>query len=136
MSDVSELAPRLRYLSDRNAGTFIGDMFGEAADALETLAGENAELNALFDLQHTRMAEATQLWRRETGRENVSPDLGRLLEWLMERYAEEVIVSESRLAKLAPVVEAARQEVASGMCQSVRLVEALATLEAAHDTDR
>lgn len=46
---------------------------------------ELAELNALFDLQQTRMTEAIKLWRAGTGRHEVSPDLGDLLAWLMAR---------------------------------------------------
>lgn len=43
---------------------------------------------SLFDLQWRRMNEATAMWRKATGQHNVSPDLGKLLEWLMEQIAE------------------------------------------------
>lgn len=48
----------------------------------EYLEQEVVELRSLFDLQHTRMLEATEFWQKETG--NVyHPDLGHLLKWLM-----------------------------------------------------
>lgn len=44
-----------------------------------------AELEDLFDLQQTRMGKATDMWRAANpGNELMSPDLGRLLEWLMK----------------------------------------------------
>ena len=39
----------------------------------------------LFDLQHTRMIEATKLWQQETGNVSIYPDLGTLLKWLIDR---------------------------------------------------
>ena len=47
-----------------------------------------AELEALFALQQTRMAEATHMWQEATGKQDVLPDLGDLLAWLMARPAE------------------------------------------------
>jgi hypothetical protein len=41
-----------------------------------------AELESLFALQQTRMAEATSAWQQATG-ETGLPDLGRLLTWLL-----------------------------------------------------
>lgn len=53
-------------------------------DSSATIAEELDELNALFDLQRTRMNEATAAWREaHPGKELVSPDLGGLLEWLL-----------------------------------------------------
>jgi len=50
------------------------------------LKAELAEFNALFDLQHTRMNEAIAAWRKaHPGNELVSPDLGRLLDWLLSK---------------------------------------------------
>lgn len=49
------------------------------------LQRENAELEALFELQHLRSVEADEMWRRaHPGNDNIIPDLGDLLEWLME----------------------------------------------------
>jgi hypothetical protein len=54
------------------------------------MAEELADYKALFDLQQTRMARATERWRAEDpkGRELISPDLGDLLDWLMNRIEE------------------------------------------------
>lgn len=55
------------------------------AKCIHELVEENQNLNRLFDMQHRRMGKATLAWRDATGREHVSPDLGDLLQWLMER---------------------------------------------------
>jgi hypothetical protein len=56
-----------------------------------------AELEALFALQQTRMAEATHMWQEATGKQDVLPDLGDLLAWLMARPAAlEALVRELR----------------------------------------
>ena len=57
-------------------------------DGMQTLCGdcawvENKELNALFDLQHSRSQKAESMWRKATNNPNTIPDLGVLLEWLM-----------------------------------------------------
>jgi hypothetical protein len=45
---------------------------------------EIAEYEALLSMQHTRSLEADELWRRaHPGKAGVTPDLGKLLEWLM-----------------------------------------------------
>lgn len=56
-------------------------------DEITRLRAELAEMNALFELQYTRMSEATALWQAEAPveRRGVMPDLGALLAWLMER---------------------------------------------------
>jgi len=46
---------------------------------------DHEELRQLFAIQRTRMDEATELWRKETGQYYTLPDLGELLQWLMER---------------------------------------------------
>jgi hypothetical protein len=55
---------------------------------ISSVREENTELNALFDRQHERVMDATRLWREETGQHEVLPDLGDLVKWLMDRYAE------------------------------------------------
>lgn len=52
------------------------------AGQLEALTAA-LELQQLFDLQQTRMGVADNLWRMATGKHNVSPDLGQLIEWLL-----------------------------------------------------
>lgn len=45
---------------------------------------ELEELRALIELQHTRTMEADELWRRaHPGNEDVIPDLGELVGWLL-----------------------------------------------------
>jgi hypothetical protein len=44
-----------------------------------------SELQATFDLQWKRMGKATKLWQKETGKHDIWPDLGDLLDWLIER---------------------------------------------------
>ncbi len=51
----------------------------------ETAETDNAELNFLFELQQTRTSKATIAWRAANpGNDHVSPDLGDLLDWLLE----------------------------------------------------
>jgi chromosome condensin MukBEF ATPase and DNA-binding subunit MukB len=61
----------------------------EQQGEINKLKAELADYRALFDLQFTRMQEASALWRAEAPEEryNVMPDLGELLTWLMERGA-------------------------------------------------
>jgi len=52
---------------------------------LEQSRAEVKELNALFDLQHTRTQKAEHLWRIATGNHNIVPDLGVLIDWLIRK---------------------------------------------------
>lgn len=55
----------------------------------KALREENAQLRALFDKQWKRSCEADALWRKHNpGNDNVMPDLGALLKWMMDRMAE------------------------------------------------
>jgi hypothetical protein len=47
---------------------------------------ENQELEMLFDLQHSRVTEATKLWQAAHDKPDVLPDLGTLVEWLIQRW--------------------------------------------------
>ena len=75
----------------------------EAADALATrdariaeLTKRNEELEHLFDIQWKRTREAGELWRQaHPGNDLVSPDLGELVKWLMDRAT----AAEARLAE-------------------------------------
>jgi len=49
------------------------------------LISELEQLNALFDLQHTRTQKAEHLWRIATGNHNIVPDLGVLIDWLIRK---------------------------------------------------
>ena len=47
---------------------------------------ENRDLNRLFQMQHKRVFHADNLWREaHPGNENVIPDLGELVEWLVKK---------------------------------------------------
>jgi len=45
-------------------------------------------LEMLFDLQHSRVTEATKLWQAAHDKPDILPDLGTLVEWLMQRGGE------------------------------------------------
>lgn len=51
---------------------------------LRDVREENEELRALFERQHTRVREATQRWREATGKHLTQPDLGTLVQWLLD----------------------------------------------------
>ena len=53
-------------------------------DLIRALRDERNELQQIFDLQWTRMQEATRYWQIETGQHDVRPDLGKMLEWFMQ----------------------------------------------------
>jgi hypothetical protein len=57
-----------------------------AVPDLNALRDELIETRALFDLEWTRMGEATERWRAEDpeARALIMPDLGALLKWLMD----------------------------------------------------
>jgi hypothetical protein len=81
------------------------------------------DLETLFRLQRTRMAEATKVWREATHKPDVVPDLGDLLAWLLsarKALAEALVLlavpceglladSESR-RWIAPTLWAAMEE--------------------------
>jgi hypothetical protein len=53
------------------------------------------ELKKLFDLQWTRMREATVFWQqRNPGNDLVWPDLGTLLDWLVTGYKAGIELAE------------------------------------------
>jgi hypothetical protein len=54
---------------------------------VERLTGENKELNDLFDMQHTRTKEADKMWQEATGKRGTLPDLGTLIEWLLDQLS-------------------------------------------------
>ena len=67
--------------------TINGYKFGQQGDAnlIEAIKAENAELQALFDMQWKRMRTAEKLWcDAHPDRKNIRPDLGALIQWLMD----------------------------------------------------
>ena len=64
---------------------------------------ENAELNELFERQHRRVQAATQLWREETAQWLTQPDLGDLVQWLMDRAELAQRMNANLLGQLSDV---------------------------------
>jgi hypothetical protein len=82
-----------------SAGIYLASAKQHAAEGFSTLEADilierfvavlgevntdNLVLNHLFEIQYRRMVRVTKLWRKETGKHDVLPDLGVILEWLM-----------------------------------------------------
>jgi len=82
---------------------------------------ELSELRSLFSMQHKRMLKAEQAWKRATS-SDYNPDLGVLLDWLMDRDSK-----IPDLNKIADRLEAL-DRVESGGFQYIDLEEALIEL--------
>jgi hypothetical protein len=89
------------------------------ADDLSKCRARVAELEALFDLQRTRMAPATEAWQAATGRHGTLPDLGRLLDWLL---GERKRLNDFRLR--SEVREKALREEVNAQCYRVEELKA------------
>ena len=60
----------------------------DLVDEVVRLQADNDELNALFDMQYKRTGEAAEAWHKANpGNDNVLPDLGNLLEWMLKEIA-------------------------------------------------
>jgi hypothetical protein len=70
---------------ERHIRWWHGPIIDELEDEITSLRIKIAEYEELMNLQHERTAEADRLWQKENGKENVLPDLGTLIEWLMKR---------------------------------------------------
>jgi len=62
---------------------------------IEALEAEVSETDQLFETQHRRTREADKLWQEATGQHHVLPDLGTLIQWLLDRAttAEEQVAT-------------------------------------------
>lgn len=60
----------------------------ELKERIQELAEENKELNMLFEMQQRRVQKAIKLWQQATGNKDVFPDLGELVEWLLNEKKE------------------------------------------------
>jgi len=59
----------------------------ELRDSLAREVDRSSQLQAIFDLQHSRTTKADQLWREAHPDSNIDiPDLGKLIDWLIFRY--------------------------------------------------
>lgn len=92
---VAEKLPRARVRlmpTGRGVTTQAGVVEDYVLESIHTefepeerdVRAENEELRALFERQHARVREATQRWREETGEFLVQPDLGKLVQWLLD----------------------------------------------------
>ena len=70
----------------------------DALRRIEELQADLTEYRELFELQERRMKKAIALWQKATGRHDVLPDLGALLEWLMAERSK-ALVSVARLRR-------------------------------------
>jgi hypothetical protein len=86
---------------DAQTGALLAYLRGaniHSAEDAHAMYERDQELSALFELQQTRMQEATEAWRHEDPskvkeRELVSPDLGDLLAWLLH-WRDRAILAE------------------------------------------
>jgi len=61
-----------------------------AKERLDVIKGECDAMDALIEMQMNRMARATVAWRAGyPARSFIQPDLGALLDWLMEKAGVE-----------------------------------------------
>lgn len=88
-----------------NGGLYSDKMEAYAAHFNKELVERNAELEALFTLQHERTQLADALWRNETGEFNALPDLGTLVGWLMEWGERGETVNKGLVDALGAVLE-------------------------------
>jgi len=61
-----------------------------AGYCIAELRSELAEYESLIKLQRQRSVEADKLWQKAHNKPNVWPDLGKLLEWLIQKAFKEV----------------------------------------------
>jgi len=66
----------------------VHDMYIDWMVDHEQLQGRIEELEAVFAMQQTRLDKATKLWQDATGKHDTLPDLGVLLDWLMDGRAK------------------------------------------------
>lgn len=97
-----------------------------SAAAVASLRDGYAELQRLFDLQHSRVGEATELWQKATGKEGVLPDLGELVKWLLDKIAKQdsIIGRVSRMCEIAEKCNDAHTETEAAL--SCSFAEAMA----------
>jgi len=83
MARLMEAARVAVYPSLRVEGTPLACL-EEARKEIERLESELADIESVFALQRTRCGAAQRAWQAAHNQPNVFPDLGVLLEWLME----------------------------------------------------
>jgi hypothetical protein len=87
-SPNTDIAKRLTNLADLMESGLYEERDWVDIDraVLREAASTITEYDQLFDLQWKRMGEATTAWRAaHPGKDDVQPDLGTLLTWLLDR---------------------------------------------------
>lgn len=60
--------------------------YGKMQHALKVAKAEIVEYRSLMKLQHSRTRAAEALWRKCNNLTDVTPDLGRLVSWLLDNF--------------------------------------------------
>jgi len=80
--NTDEIREKLDGISLEDSSYFR--KYCDVTNLFDKVLDEIDELWRLFDLQQTRMGEATKRWRKATGKHETLPDLGDLLQWLID----------------------------------------------------
>lgn len=89
------------------------DYWRRALQVNKELQTERDDLQALFDLQHTRTVVADKAWQKAHNEPDILPDLGELIEWLLNEKTKADQVephgdSQERAEAAAPADKEAR----------------------------
>jgi len=86
---MSELSEHLHEEAWKRSSEISNDtrhqLFMQAADRIEALEAENAELQRCFDLQWAAQQRAIKRWQEATGRDMAWPDHAELILWMLEQ---------------------------------------------------
>lgn len=89
LGETTTILPRTWHpLDDHGTAVYAyGDQRVDIAFTTADVGDELRDMRHLFDMQQRRMREATARWRAEdpAARELILPDLGDLLQWLMDK---------------------------------------------------
>ncbi len=83
---IEDLERRLRGASRKEKKAIV--KIKELEAKFKNAEDHTRELEALFDLQRTRIKEAEKMWQKATGKEAIFPDLGELLSWFMGKIKQ------------------------------------------------
>ncbi len=90
----------------------LGRSFDAMRERATVAEKERDEMQALFDLQHTRTVVADKLWQEAHGKPDVLPDLGELVSWLLRERAALKSAAERKDEALT-VIDAAEKALSS-----------------------
>lgn len=90
-----------------NAGNDLLSDISKLTRALRDSESEIKHYKALLDNQHERARKAELLWREHSGQPNIIPDLGDLLDWLIDRGDRwQAVISAARSGKQEDITKA------------------------------